>query len=1296
MVSMISIHASAVFLLVLAAASLQPTYAVRLGSQKNRKLSQTDTIVSVASGDDTLSTLVMAVAASPTILAAANDTTTTFTVFAPTNAAFTEALIALDLTDDELLADVELLTQILSYHIITSVVPSSDITTSPTTVKTFLGSSLTATLIDGQVFINDAMVTTADVEAGLSIVHIIDKVLIPPTIVSVASGVDVLSTLVEAVKASPTILAAATNYASAVTVFAPTNAAFTDALDALDMTADQLLADTELLTQILSYHIVPSVIMSSAITASTTTVETLSGDSINATLIDGTVYINDAMVTTADVDAGLSVVHVINRVLIPPEISLPTIASVASSVSDLSILVDAVMASPTVLAAASNPNTAVTVFAPTNAAFATALAALNMSAAQLLADTQLLTRILEYHIVPSIVPSSAATSTTIQVATLLANNRLNISLVNGSVMVNDAEVVEADVDAGRSLVHVIDKVLIPLAQAMTPPPPPSAAAALVPGMRTLLAIVVASSLILLAFLLTTPKSAEHLFSASKPCQLADCTPGLLQRSLAKAARSHMLLLPLALLCFFGSNHADAAFLEGELSLRPVLTNPMEIIIEDAASTVMLSGRQAITVVYSRPVIALGSDFATAVNAGGKNVIGQTAVSRPVIALGSDFAMADNAGGKIPFTLTCPLIPGKFRWVTTTIARWDVDVDWPTDLNCSLQWNDTLTSYDGMTVDLADIPSLRKFGANKLSMSRSTVLSDRAENVTGGMWDGLTGTPDDKLPEVPPDGRIVLKFNYPVKLNLLRDALVLSDRDSYIPITVRPCNTPSPWLQHDEVVAILPPDELEAESMCAEVIVLGELARGVQLELPEGAIYNPISGRVANAQSTTIYGLRSFRLFFKAFSKLSKKTDYLMDGVRYNRLDCWLPHGLSKDSPVEELKSVIRLCEVFKPFGKSSESRPLDFSISLTNKATTRLDVPGFGLKLKRSETSFWTYELSPFINTPKASPSDLISEAGLGKAPLVWPFLTRMEKPKSNADFGNPVVVEAAAWKLDLRNDRDIRLLLKTIFWEYYYNVADVYGTPVSGDIKVVIQNTIYAAFTITPLGMTAWVTSALPGGGPVEGAVARIYENTYAQMEPILMTSCSTNAEGVCSNPMSATAGYFRLVGVVTKENDVAVVPDLTWYTSTTPYPYVGTIVLDRAVVKPGDEIHSGSFHIAIPIPPTASPVSSYLTVLLNWDILARTSFTIANPRPPTADLELSLPAWTLPNSNIAVVVQATSYIGIAVGGMPMMMTWRSPRVQGIKTINMEADGSGTATIYLSAWTGLNETTAGDIVFVQ
>jgi hypothetical protein len=47
---------------------------------------------------------------------------------------------------------------------------------------------------------------------------------------------------------------------------------------------------------------------------------------------------------------------------------------------------------------------------------------------------------------------------------------------------------------------------------------------------------------------------------------------------------------------------------------------------------------------------------------------QVVFSRPVIALGGDFGQPDNYGGKVPFNLTCD-VPGKFRWVTTIIARW---------------------------------------------------------------------------------------------------------------------------------------------------------------------------------------------------------------------------------------------------------------------------------------------------------------------------------------------------------------------------------------------------------------------------------------------------------------------------------------------------------------------------------------------------------------------------------------------------------------------------------------------------
>lgn len=49
----------------------------------------------------------------------------------------------------------------------------------------------------------------------------------------------------------------------------------------------------------------------------------------------------------------------------------------------------------------------------------------------------------------------------------------------------------------------------------------------------------------------------------------------------------------------------------------------------------------------------------------------------------------------PAGLPCP-VPGLFRWVSTTIARWDPadPRGWPTDLDCVLQWAQGYTGYDG--------------------------------------------------------------------------------------------------------------------------------------------------------------------------------------------------------------------------------------------------------------------------------------------------------------------------------------------------------------------------------------------------------------------------------------------------------------------------------------------------------------------------------------------------------------------------------------------------------------------------
>ena len=242
-----------------------------------------------------------------------------FTVFAPTDAAFEEALKALGITAEQLLARDDL-ADILKYHVVGGAkVMSTDLKAGEQKVGSLEGSELTVTVAGGKVMVNDASVTAADVDASNGVIHVIDKVLLP------ASGPgDIVDTAVAA--GSFTTLAAALTKAGLVdalkgagpfTVFAPTDAAFEEALKALGITAEQLLARDDL-ADILKYHVVGGAkVMSTDLKAGEQKVGSLEGSELTVTVAGGKVMVNDASVRTADVAASNGVIHVIDKVLLP-------------------------------------------------------------------------------------------------------------------------------------------------------------------------------------------------------------------------------------------------------------------------------------------------------------------------------------------------------------------------------------------------------------------------------------------------------------------------------------------------------------------------------------------------------------------------------------------------------------------------------------------------------------------------------------------------------------------------------------------------------------------------------------------------------------------------------------------------------------------------------------------------------------------------------------------------------------------------------------------------------------------
>ncbi len=233
------------------------------------------------------------------------------------------------------------------------------------------------------------------------------------------------------------------------TVFAPTNAAFAE-LDA-DVLAF-LLDNPAELTKVLTYHVVSGKVLSTDLSDGDVT--TLNGGDVTVDLSNG-VMINNANVTAADVDASNGVVHIINKVLIPDNLILPTtetIMDLVDATSDLSTLKTAIDAAS--LRETLNGDGPFTVFAPTNAAFAELDADV---LAFLLDNPTELTKVLTYHVVAGTVLSTDLTNGDVPT---LNGGDVTVDLSNG-VMINDASVSAADVLASNGVVHIIDKVLIP-------------------------------------------------------------------------------------------------------------------------------------------------------------------------------------------------------------------------------------------------------------------------------------------------------------------------------------------------------------------------------------------------------------------------------------------------------------------------------------------------------------------------------------------------------------------------------------------------------------------------------------------------------------------------------------------------------------------------------------------------------------------------------------------------------------------------------------------------------------------
>ena len=299
---------------------------IMFSSCKEEETPDPQSIVEIASADAQFSSLVAALQRAN--LVSTLEGSGPFTVFAPTNAAFTAFLSDNGFANLDAVP-VNLLTQVLLNHVVSGNVKAAGLTTgyvstSATESTTNNSLSLYVDLTSGVKLNGGAMVTKADVEASNGVIHVVDKVIGLPTVVTHALANPAFSTLVAALTRADlsTDFVSILSGAGPFTVFAPTNAAFQKLLDSNP--AWTTLADIPVATleAVLSYHVVNGANVLSSTLSNGQNVTSFQGTDFTINVSGESASITDANggvanIIAVDVQGANGVVHAIDAVIIP-------------------------------------------------------------------------------------------------------------------------------------------------------------------------------------------------------------------------------------------------------------------------------------------------------------------------------------------------------------------------------------------------------------------------------------------------------------------------------------------------------------------------------------------------------------------------------------------------------------------------------------------------------------------------------------------------------------------------------------------------------------------------------------------------------------------------------------------------------------------------------------------------------------------------------------------------------------------------------------------------------------------
>ena len=385
-----------------------------------------------------------------------------FTVFAPTNAAFDALLTEIGQSSiDDVPADV--LEQILLYHVVGSKVKSDQITAGD--VTTLEGTSV-ALSTTGGIKVNDvAVINPFDVEATNGVIHTINQVLVPASIGQFVNTVlepayfsESFTTLITAaVKAD--VVGTLLNTPN-LTIFGPTN----DAFAAAGINPNDI--DKETLAAVLTYHVVGAKVMSSGIPREATTVN---GNNIYFSLTGGGNFINGSTeIVAVDIESGTGVVHVIDNVLLPPAGNIVETAISLSADGEFTSLIAALQRTANEGTPEQNLITVLSsdgpfsVFAPTNAAFQAVLDSNNDWNTLNDIPLETLISVLAYHVVPARAYDKDLAGAVDANSELPTANGQNLKFDLKALTINsNVNIVGVNAHATNGVIHVIDAVILP-------------------------------------------------------------------------------------------------------------------------------------------------------------------------------------------------------------------------------------------------------------------------------------------------------------------------------------------------------------------------------------------------------------------------------------------------------------------------------------------------------------------------------------------------------------------------------------------------------------------------------------------------------------------------------------------------------------------------------------------------------------------------------------------------------------------------------------------------------------------